>query len=554
MATVRSLSTTDPEAFHAHYVEALQSRLKIGFLSGVVLVPAFSLVDWFQFPDYFTFFLALRLGTAALMVVMYVLNKAYKNQLWQEALTAAGAMAVAVMLEIMLVEMGPPGARYYSALILVLIAALVLIPVRLGVAAITGAGVLAVYILPQLVMTRGVIPPETLTHNGGNLVGAVLLLLLANLLHRQALVRQLMLRMQVQDREKQLAQLNASLEEQVAKRTADLGRSEARYRSLVESNPQFIFSLDRQGRFSFVGPKLKTFVGLEPAEVLGQFFTDFIHRDDRYHCVKAFKELRDQGHTVNDVEFRMIRDDGEERIFLAYNSPLLDEQGRITGIMGTAVDVTRQRRLALEREQFRHELNQTLDQLKQAAFEIVQGLAGAVEAKDPYTRGHASRVRKVCMAMAQERGLGEEDQTSLEFAAELHDVGKIGIRGEVLNKKTPLTDEEYEHIKEHPVIAELILKDVGLLSQVRPLIRAHHERWDGKGYPDGLAGEDIPFLARIMAVADSFDAMLTQRPYRPSLSMDETLGEIKQCSGSQFDPVVVELFERVYRKGLVEDI
>jgi len=548
------LSPADPQAFHAHYVETLQSRLRIGFLSGVLLVPAFSLVDWFQFPQFFSHFLALRLGTAALMGLMYLLNRVYKNQLWQEGLTVAGALAVAVMLEIMLVEMGPIGARYYSAMILVLIAALVLIPIRLGVAAITGAGVLAVYLVPQMIFTGSMAPPEMLLHHGGNIFGAVLLLLLANLLHRQALVRQLVLRMQVQDRERELAQLNASLEEQVAARTADLGRSEARYRSLVESNPQFIYSLDREGCFNFVGPKVKPFMGLEPGEALGRFFTDFIHRDDRYHCVKAFKELRDQGHTVNDVEFRLIRSDGEERIFLAYNSPLMDEDGRVTGVIGTAVDITRQRRLAAEREQFRRELNQTLDQLKQAAFEIVQGLAGAVEAKDPYTRGHAGRVRQVCMAMAREAGLAEEEQTRLEFAAELHDVGKIGVRGEVLNKKSKLTAEEYEHIKEHPVIAEVILKDVGLLAPVRPLIRAHHERWDGTGYPDGLAGENIPFLARIMAVADSYDAMLTQRPYRPPLSLEETLSEIKQCAGGQFDPEVVDLFERVFRKGMLNDI
>ncbi|MBU1277315.1 MAG: PAS domain S-box protein [Proteobacteria bacterium] len=549
-----TLPATDPAVFHAHYVELLQSRLKIGFLSGVFLVPAFLVVDWLQFPAFFPHFLVLRLGTAALMGMMYALNQGYRHQLWQEGLTVAGALAVAGMLEIMLVEMGPAGARYYSALILVLIAALVLIPVRLGVAAIIGAGVLAVYLLPQLLLSRAVVPPETLMHHAGNITGATLLLLLANLLHRQALVRQLLLRMEVQDREKQLAQLNASLEEQVAARTADLARSETRYRSLVESNPQFIYSLDLQGAFNFVGPKVKPLMGLEPGQALGHYFTDFIHHDDRRHCLRAFKELRDQGHMVTDVEFRLIRGDGAERIFLSYNSPLVDEQGRVTGVIGTAVDITRQRRLAAEREQYRRELNQTLDQLRQAAFDIVQGLAGAVEAKDPYTRGHAGRVRQICLAMAREGGLSIENQTRLEFAADLHDVGKIGVKGEILNKPSRLSAEEYEHIKKHPVIAEMILKDVGLLAEVRPLIRAHHERWDGGGYPDGLAGEDIPFLARIMAVADSFDAMRTQRPYRPPLSLEETLEELKTGSGSQFDPEVVELFERICRQGILDDL
>ena len=213
------------------------------------------------------------------------------------------------------------GARYYAALMLVLIAAMVLIPVRLGVAALTAAGVLAVYLLPQLLLARVQVPAAILYHNAGNLAGAALLLLLANLLHRQALSRQVSLRLQVQQREKELAQLNASLEAQVAARTADLARSETRYRSLVESNPQFIYSLDLDGAFSFVGPKVKALMGLEPEETLGRFFTEFIHQEDRRHCVRAFKELRDQGRMVNDVEFRLVRGDGAERIFCPTTAP-----------------------------------------------------------------------------------------------------------------------------------------------------------------------------------------------------------------------------------------
>ena len=132
--------------------------------------------------------------------------------------------------------------------------------------------------------------------------------------------------------------------------------------------------------------------------------------------------------------------------------------------------------------------------------------------------------------------MGREDLTHLEYAAELHDVGKIGVKGEVLNKRQALSDEEYEHIKAHPRISEKMLKDVGLLAPVRPLIRAHHERFDGRGYPDGLAGEDIPFLSRILAVADSFDAMRTNRPYRDMLSQEEGLGGVGEGRGQSVRP------------------
>ncbi|MCF8034301.1 MAG: PAS domain S-box protein [Desulfarculaceae bacterium] len=540
---------SDQAEFQRHYMEMLRSRLNIGFLTGMVLVPAFAVVDWFQVPAYFEPFLKMRLWAAALLAVMYLLNRVYAAQVWQEGLTVTAALAVAAMLEVMLIQMGMEGARYYAGLGLVLIAALVLIPVRLPVAAIIGAGVLAVYLLPQVLRQPPPTPPVILLHHGGTLTAAVLLLLLANGMHRRALVQQIWNRLAVQRREEELAQLNASLEELVAQRTADLASSEARYRSLVESNPQFIYSLDIHGAFTFVGPKVKELMGVEASQAENRHFIDFVHPDDHAHCIRAFKSLRNQGKMVTDVEFRALRADGVERIFVSYNSPLTDAEGVVVGVIGTAVDVTRQRRTTAEREQYRRELNQTLEQLEQAAMEVVMGLAGAVEAKDPYTRGHADRVRLISMAMASEAGLEAEELTKLEFAAELHDVGKIGVKGEILNKRTPLTPEEYEHIKKHPVTAEVILKDVGVLSRVRPLIRAHHERWDGGGYPDRLAGTDIPFLARIMAVADSVDAMRTQRPYRPPLSMAQTLAELKLGAGSQFDPECVALFERVLNKG-----
>jgi len=545
--------TAGQAEFQRHYLDMLQSRLKIGFVAGVVLVPAFAVVDLFQVSAFFWQFLILRLATALLLGVMYMLNRLWTNQAWQEGLTVAAALAVAAMLEVMLVSMGMAGARYYAGLVLVLIAALVLIPVRLPVAGIIGGGVLAVYLIPRALSNPPLAPTVILLHHGGTLFSAVLLLLLANWLHRRSLVEQIWTRLEVQQREEELASLNASLEQLVASRTAALASSEARYRSLVESNPQFIYSLDREGVFDFVGPKVKQMIGLEAQQVRGRYFIDLVHPDDQHHCVRAFKALRDQGKMVTDVEFRTLRADGSERIFVSYNSPLVDQEGRVTGVIGTAIDVTRQRRTAAEREQYRRELSQTLEQLEQAAMEVVMGLAGAVEAKDPYTRGHADRVRQISLAMAQEAGLQAQELTRLEFAAELHDVGKIGIKGAVLNKRTPLTPEEYEHIKQHPVIAEMILKDVGLLAPVRPLIRAHHERWDGAGYPDGLAGEEIPFPARIMAVADSFDAMRTQRPYRPPLSTRQAMAELEAGAGSQFDSRCVELFHRVLAKdGLPE--
>jgi putative two-component system response regulator len=173
---------------------------------------------------------------------------------------------------------------------------------------------------------------------------------------------------------------------------------------------------------------------------------------------------------------------------------------------------------------------------------MVRSLVSALEAKDKYTRDHSSRVTEFSLRIARSLHLDERELNDLEMAAILHDVGKIAIPERILHKKTPLTDEEYASIRQHPVIGENILKPVVELQQISRIVRFHHERYDGRGYPDGLKGQAIPIGARIMAVADTYDAITSSRPYRDSESHNYALKEIIKCSGTQFDPEVVEHF------------
>lgn len=169
-------------------------------------------------------------------------------------------------------------------------------------------------------------------------------------------------------------------------------------------------------------------------------------------------------------------------------------------------------------------------------------LVGAMEAKDPYTRQHSRRVTNFSVLTAQAMNLDLDHVESVRFAAYLHDIGKIGIKDNILLKESRLSDEEYEAIKTHPVVGETIIRSMDLSENERAIIRHHHERWDGKGYPDGLAGDAIPLLARIVAVADAYDAMTSDRPYRQAKTRSEAVEEIERCSGGQFDPQVVVAF------------
>lgn len=178
---------------------------------------------------------------------------------------------------------------------------------------------------------------------------------------------------------------------------------------------------------------------------------------------------------------------------------------------------------------------------------LVKGVIATLELKDPYTRGHSERVAGYALELAKATGKYKEDQLKdFGFACLLHDIGKIHIPDQILMKPSKLTSEEYEIIKSHTTVgAEAVSKVVGLNSSI-DVIRFHHERWDGKGYPDQLKGEDIPFLARIAAVADAFDAMTSNRSYRNALSVEEAYNRILEGKGAQFDPELVDLFQQVY--------
>ena len=215
------------------------------------------------------------------------------------------------------------------------------------------------------------------------------------------------------------------------------------------------------------------------------------------------------------------------------------------------------RRLVVENRGYHESLQEKVAvqarRLEELFLASVQSLAEALEVKDPYTRGHSIRVSHYSVQIATEIGLEGEELRQIELGGHVHDIGKIGVREDVLNKPGKLTDAEYEHIMTHPVVGWRILAP---LLRETPLalniVRSHHERFDGRGIPDRLAGDSIPFEARIAAVADSFDAMTSDRPYRPDgMTIEASLAEIVRCSGTQFDPTIVAAMVRAVEQGRI---
>ena len=188
------------------------------------------------------------------------------------------------------------------------------------------------------------------------------------------------------------------------------------------------------------------------------------------------------------------------------------------------------------------ELKDTYDKLEKAYLESIETLRYTVEAKDTYTRGHSDRVSAYSVLLGEKLGLSEKELNDLKIGGLFHDIGKIGVPDSILLKDSKLTDDEYSEIKNHPAIGAHILSNATIFSDIIPIVKHHHERFDGFGYPGKLKGEEIPYLARITAVADAFDAMTSKRTYRNSLSLDIVKAESEKCKGTQFDPECADAF------------
>lgn len=213
--------------------------------------------------------------------------------------------------------------------------------------------------------------------------------------------------------------------------------------------------------------------------------------------------------------------------------------------------------MAIRNAQLFKELEYELDRKHQLFVRTTIALAAAIEAKDHYTHGHTTRVTNLSMEIARKIGVKEKKNFDLKFLENLHigsllhDIGKIGVPEHILNKRSSLTIGERNRIKEHPMIGVSILKPIKELEGAMSGVRYHHERFDGKGYPEGLKGSQIPLVASIISVADSFDAMSADRPYRLAMRRDEAVNEIRQLRGQQFCPRVTDAFLELYKEGKI---
>lgn len=244
------------------------------------------------------------------------------------------------------------------------------------------------------------------------------------------------------------------------------------------------------------------------------------------------------------------------RYFMMQGTPVLDDEGLIRAFVLSLIDISelkeKEQRLIESKDAFFNmlkELDVSYKELKGLYESLIHSFVNAIDAKSPWTKGHSERVTNYAVSIAKEMGLGEKEIETLRIAALLHDIGKIGTYDVILEKPGKLSDEEFALIRLHPVRGEEILKPIKQFEELLPIVRHHHERMDGRGYPDGLLNGQIPFLSKIICIADSYDSMTSDRPYRPAPPSEYAISELKRCKGTQFEPQAVEAFLRFLEKA-----
>ena len=309
--------------------------------------------------------------------------------------------------------------------------------------------------------------------------------------------------------------------------------SEERFKALSENAPDIIYTIDKDGLISYVNPSWDRILGYATNEVLRKSVNQFLKKEDvRIFNDTIIKIINRKKPTV-DMYATLIHKSGEERLFSMSGAPNFDESGNVVGVVGTLKDITDLKRSEAE-------LQNSYNKLKLAMDSTIEAISLIVESRDPYTAGHQKRVAALAGAIAEAMNMPEDQVEKIHMGSLIHDIGKIHVPAEILTKPGRLSKIEYELMKAHPEIGYKILKTVDFIPPIAQMVYQHHERIDGSGYPLGISGKDMLLESKIIAVADSVEAMASHRPYRPAIGIDKALEMINENKGKLYDSEVVD--------------
>lgn len=315
---------------------------------------------------------------------------------------------------------------------------------------------------------------------------------------------------------------------------------EEQIRAAIDGAPVPIYVKDLDRRYLLANRLSHEIAGVEPGEMIGRTDSDVVSPETEQLIREGdMRVLRDREPCEREATMNL---GGRERTFLSVRFPYLDAEGNLAGITGLGVDITEQRQARKLQQELAGAAERSIEELRSSRQETVERLACAIEMHDAESGRHVARMARVTSYLGSQLGLDDEQILLLRTAAPMHDVGKIATPAEILRKPGPLSADERKEMERHTEVGHQILADSEneLLKMAARIALSHHEWFDGSGYPRGLAGEEIPIEGRIVAVADVFDALLSDRPYRPAMSVEEATDVIRSERETHFDPEVAD--------------
>jgi PAS domain S-box-containing protein len=321
-----------------------------------------------------------------------------------------------------------------------------------------------------------------------------------------------------------------------------LTERESQFRLLAENASDMISRLSTDGIILYVSPACETLLGYTPEELTGTSALNFVDQKDRGNVSDLFFGKSAQGE-ISTVAFRAIHKSGETLWLETSSRAIVDPKTfRVIEVQTASRDIT-------ERKNAEKDLQTAHDNLQAAYEKTIEGWVRALDLRDRETEGHTQRVTELTLRVAKTLGYSEEELSHIRRGALLHDMGKMAIPDEILQKPGPLTEEEWKVMRRHPEYAHDMLSAISYLHPALDIPLYHHERWDGSGYPRGLKGEEIPKIARLFAIIDVWDALSSDRPYRKSLHRDQVIQYIIDMSGQLFDPELVKIVLPIIETG-----
>lgn len=316
-----------------------------------------------------------------------------------------------------------------------------------------------------------------------------------------------------------------------------LAESEAQFRLLAENSSDIITRSDPSLNVLYISPACRTILGYEPEELIGYPVVRLIHPEDAAYMLDL---IANAGANENSkpITYRALHKNGNYIWLETAVRPIFDSNNRLVEFQASSRDVT-------ERKEAQIALQRALLELREAYDQTIEGWVLALDLRDKETEGHTKRVTELAVRLAQELNCSEEDIIHIHRGALLHDMGKMGIPDEILQKPGALNEEEWKVMRRHPQYAQQMLSRIGYLNEALIIPYCHHERWDGSGYPQGLKGEEIHLFARLFAVVDVWDALSSDRPYRKRMPPEVVTAYLREEAGKLFDPQIVSVFLKV---------